>query len=121
MRSVKQASELGGTVSITVGIQNLKDQTATVAVQDADIVAAKDGSGNTLPVQAGNKVVITQDTSITFQVRNYASAKGVNIQAEGKNGAVSTGKLKFSTPFAIVKDASGGGGGNPPGGAPKTT
>jgi hypothetical protein len=120
VRSVKQASESGGTASITVGIQKLKDQTATLTVQNADIVAAKDGSGNALPVQAGNKVIVTQDTNITFQVRNYLASKGVNVQAEGKNGTVSAGKVSFSVVFAIVKDA-GGGGSNPPGGAGKTT
>jgi hypothetical protein len=105
VRSVKQAVESSGTASFSVGIQKLKDQTATITVQYAEIVTAKDGGGNALPVQAGNKVVVTQDTAITFQVRNYLAAKGVNVQAEGKNGTVSAGKLSFSTPFSIAKGA----------------
>jgi hypothetical protein len=110
VRSVQQASESASSATVTVGVENLKDQTATVTVQYADIVTAKDGSGNELTVQAGNKVTVSQDTSITFQVRNY-SAKGVNIQAEGKNGTISAGKLTFSSNFLIVKSAAGAGGG----------
>jgi hypothetical protein len=109
IRSIEQVAESGGTAFITVGIQNLKDQTATVTVNSADIVSAKDGAGNSLPVQVGNNVVVTQDTSITFQVRNYTLGPGINVSAEGKNGTVSAGALSFSQPFVIVKDSTNGG------------
>jgi hypothetical protein len=109
VRTMHQATESGGTASITVGIQGLKDQTATVTVKQADIVSAKDGAGNTLPVQAGNSVLLSQDANVTFQVRNYA-IDGVTVTAEGKNNGVSSGVLSFPQPFNIVKSQSSGAG-----------
>jgi hypothetical protein len=106
VRSGPQVFASVGLATATVGIQNLKDQSATVSVQNADIVTATDGLQNALAIQAGNKIVVTQDTNIFLQVRNFTS-KGFNVQAEGKNGSTSAGKLKFIDNFTIAKDAGG--------------
>jgi hypothetical protein len=100
-RTVKQAYVSDGVAYLTVNVQSLKDQTATVSVQNADVIRAEDGNGTLLPLQPGNSVIVLQDTPITFQIRNYG-LQGVGVQAEGKNAGVSTGKLKFDPPFAIV-------------------
>jgi hypothetical protein len=108
VRSGPIASSSAGLATVTVGIQNLKDQTATVSVQNADIVTATDGSQNALAIQAGNQVIVAQDTNIFLQVRNFAP-KGFNVQAEGKNGTASAGKLKFINNFTVTKEAATGG------------
>jgi len=107
VRSGPIASSSAGLATVTVGIQNLKDQSATVSVQNADIVTATDGLQNALAIQAGNQVVVAQDTNIFLQVRNFSS-NGFNVQAEGKNGSTSAGKLKFISNFTVTKDAGGG-------------
>ena len=105
-RPVSRASVFAGAATITVGIRNLKDQSATLTVNGADIVGAKDGSGNVLPVLAANQVVLSQDSSVSFQVRIFALDQSVNITAEGKNGGISAGVMTFPTPFVFSKDVS---------------
>jgi hypothetical protein len=99
-RSVQDVNESQGVVYIMVGIQKLKDQSATLTVSNADIVSAVDGSGASLSVQAGNHVTVTQDTNVTFQLRNAAPST-VNVVAEGKTGTASTGKVTFDGAFNI--------------------
>jgi hypothetical protein len=109
MRNVSEVRESGGIVPFTVGIKNLKDQSATVAVTGADIVSAEDGGNNILPIQVGNSVIVAQDTSITFQVRNYDPTEGVNVTVEGKNGSASAGTVTFTNKFTIVRSAGAAG------------
>jgi len=101
-RSVQVGREINGFAYITVGVQKLKDQTATLTVSKANIAAATDSYNNPLTVLPGGQVTVTQDTTVTFALRDADSTK-VNISAEGKNGTVSTGKVQFQNPFMIVK------------------
>jgi hypothetical protein len=101
-RSVQDILEREGVVYIEVGVQKLKDQSATLTVSNADIVAATDGSGASLAVLAGNKVTVTQDTYVILQLRN-ASPSTVNVVAEGTTGGVSTGKVTFDGNFNITR------------------
>jgi len=103
-RSVQDIGERDGVVYLEVGIQKLKDQSATLTVSNADIVGATDGSGAALSVLPGNKVIVTQDTNIILQLRN-ASASNVNVVAEGMTGGVSTGKVSFDGAFNITRMA----------------
>jgi hypothetical protein len=106
IRAVQEAAESGGSASVTVGIQNLKDQSATVTVTGAEIITAKDGAGNSIAVQVGNSVVVMLDTNITFQLRIYSLTQKVNVTAEGKNGDLSAGTLTFAQPFLLVKGST---------------
>lgn len=102
VRSVMTTHEAeDGTASITVGVQKLKDQTAILTVAKANIDSATDGNKVSLAVLPGGQVTVSQDTLITFKLRD-ADPANVNITAEGKNGSVSTGKVSFKNPFAIV-------------------
>ena len=104
-RSVQNVDESQGIVYILVGIQKLKDSSATLTVSNADIVSAVDGTGAQLSVQAGNQVTVTQDTNLTFELRN-ATPTTVNVVAEGKVGSTSTGKVQFDSPFNITHRAT---------------
>jgi hypothetical protein len=104
-RSVQDVGERDGVVYLEVGVQKLKDQSATLTVSNADIVGAADGSGAALTVLPGNKVTVTQDTSVIFRLQN-ASASAVNVVAEGTTGGVSTGKVTFDGNFNITRSAS---------------
>jgi hypothetical protein len=99
-RSVQNVDESQGVVYMEVGIQKLKDQSATLTVSNADVVSAVDGSGASFYVQAGNQVTVTQDTNVIFELRNAAPST-VNVVAEGKTGTVSTGKVTFDGAFNI--------------------
>jgi hypothetical protein len=94
-----------GTASITVGVQKLKDQTATLTVIKANIESATDSNKVPLAVLPGGQVTVTQDTQVTFKLRD-ADLNGVNVTAEGKNGTLSTGKVSFKNNFVIVPPPS---------------
>jgi hypothetical protein len=100
VRSVLSEHKVGDVAYITVGIQKLKDQTATLTVANANIVSAIDGNHVVLGVLPGGQVTVSQDTAVTFELRD-ADPKGVIVTAEGKNGTVSTGKIQFKYPFVI--------------------
>ena len=101
-RAVQDVDENQGVVYIMVGIQKLKDQSATLTVSHADIISATDGFGGSFNVQAGNQVTVTQDTDVIFALRN-ASPSNVNVVAEGKTGGQSTGKVTFDGAFNIAR------------------
>lgn len=106
VRSVQVERELDGIAYITVGIQKLKDQTATLTVGKANIVSVLDGNNNALSILPGGQVTVSQDTAVTFKLRDPDPGK-VNVTAEGKNGTVSTGKVQFKNPFSFISPPSG--------------
>ena len=100
VRQVQNVAEIAGITTITVGVEKLTDQSATLTVANADIVSAIDGNSVPLAILAGGQVTVTQDSNITFQLRNADRTK-VNVTAEGKNGSQSTGKVAFEANFTV--------------------
>jgi hypothetical protein len=88
--AAKQIVEIDGTGNLIVSISNLKDDSAAISLDGAEIAAA---TGGTL---AGGIVTLTTNGSVALQLENLTPGVTVTVQVEGKKGGKSTGKTSVA-------------------------
>jgi hypothetical protein len=88
-----------GSGSVSVSVDKLKDDSATVTLDGADIASIADSSGTTIAV-SNSGCTVSKATTLTYQLRNLRVGATVTASVEGKKADVSTGKKTLS--FAVV-------------------
>ena len=77
--------------SLTVRVAAVKADSVTVSLSGADVVSAADAAGTALPL-AGNGVVVTKSTTMTFQLVNVAAGGKVTVEGQAKKGKETSAK-----------------------------
>lgn len=88
-----------GAGKVTVTIDKLKDDSATVTVTEADLIGASSPGGGAI-VMTGSSVALKTNGSLTLQLNNLRAGARFTVVGEGKKGSKTTGKTSIE--FEVV-------------------